>query len=147
MGLSPWKTWLLKANGPKFLGKHDYSRQMGPSFHDKMWFPHVPCCLGQILFLKEFLGSFASSPRKTLGSNTPSPLTTCFNLFSLFKQLGQHNEPNCTMINAFPWELSSRKYSQVLLEKHRLNPHSPWGVIQLGLRSEAKLHVPTPSCT
>jgi hypothetical protein len=67
MGLSPWKTSLLKANGPKFLGKHDYSRQVCPSFHEKMWFPnvsvlleanHVPqSILGLICkFLKEDIG-------------------------------------------------------------------------------------------
>jgi hypothetical protein len=103
MGLSPWKTWLLKANGLKFLGGNMTTEgKWAQVFMEKCGFPMFFVAWGKSWFLKEFLGSFASSSRKTLGSNTPSPLPTCFNLISLFKQLGQHNEPNCTMINAFP---------------------------------------------
>jgi hypothetical protein len=83
--LSSWETWLIGTNELKFMENMLAQGKRAQVFMTKLWFPHVPCCLGHIMFLKEFLGSFVSSSRKTLGSNTPSPLTTCFNLFSLFK--------------------------------------------------------------
>jgi hypothetical protein len=117
MGLSSWgETWLLKASGPKFSWKNVVS----------------PCSLllgANHGSLKNSWAHLQVPQGRHWAPTLLLPWQLASNLFSLFKQLGRHNEPNCTMINAFPRELSSRKYSQVLLEKDRLNLHSPWGVI------------------
>jgi hypothetical protein len=80
----------LEANGLKETMIHKELRQMGLSswgggnmttegkwsqvFMGKCGFLMFFVAWGKSWFLKEFLGSFASSPRKTLGSNTPSSL-------------------------------------------------------------------------